>query len=168
MAIFKHSAAHLAIVIILIISVIPIHSSSLLNTDKASPFPVIYNTNYMAAHTTGMEPTRTVYYLGSNLSVPANSTYTFNGYGVLAESLSLPSINISVHGKFELLNSTFGILNATYNTVDAINIILHAGSSLEQFHWTQTSGSWPDSRTDGQQEIHTNHADGPARKENCS
>ena len=130
MAIFKHSAAHLAVVIILIISVIPIHSGSLLNTDKASPFPVIYNMNYMAAHTTGMEPTRTVYYLGSNLSVPANSTYAFNGYGVLAESLSLPSINISVYGKFELINSTLGILNATYNTVDAINIILHAGSSL--------------------------------------
>ncbi len=130
MAIFKHSAAHLAVVIILIISVIPIHSGSLLNTDKASPFPVIYNTNYMAAHTTGMEPTRTVYYLGSNLSVPANSTYTFNDYGVLAESLSLPSINISVYGKFELINSTLGILNATYNTVYAINIILHAGSSL--------------------------------------
>ena len=130
MAIFKSNAAHLVIMIILIISVISIPSSSMQNTDGANSVPAISNMSNGAVPHSGMESPSTVYYLSSNLSVPANSTFTFSGYDMLAESLSLPYININVYGGLELLNSTLSILNATYNTVEAINITLHSDSFM--------------------------------------
>ncbi len=131
MAIVKSSVADLIIIFILIISVIPIQSSGLQVTGVGIVSPQISIMNGQAIPDNSTASPANAYYLSSNLSVPANTTYVFNSDHVFANSLALSFINIEVYGKFELLNSTLGIFNTTYNTVRGINITLYAGSSMD-------------------------------------
>ncbi|MCL4307460.1 MAG: hypothetical protein M1302_04195 [Candidatus Thermoplasmatota archaeon] len=131
MAIVKSSVADLVIIFILIISVITIQSSSLQDAGVGIPGHQTSFMNGQAIPDNSTASPGNVYYLSSNLSVPANATYVFNSDHVYANSLSLLFINIEVYGKFELLNSTLSIFNTTYNTVRGINIILHAGSYMQ-------------------------------------
>ena len=126
----KSSIALGVIVFILTVPALPLHSGVALNKSAGIADSAISPINLPVLPESGTGTSETAYYLSSNVTVPANSTFTLKNDRIYADSISLSAISIDVFGIFELQNSSMELLNATYNSIKRMEINLMPGSSL--------------------------------------